>query len=111
MVSRLPATLNGRWLAMPVAAALAVALLAVPATASAAAAPAAARSLGPPNTWVPAGPMRAARAGQTATLLPDGKVLVAGGGCNGTKYGCDSGSFLSNLSSAERYDPASAART
>jgi hypothetical protein len=44
------------------------------------AAPAAAARLGPPNTWVPAGQMHVARAGQTATLLPDGTVLVAGGG-------------------------------
>ena len=197
MVSRLSTTLSGGWLAAPVAAALAVILLAVPATAPAAAAPAVARSPGPPNTWIPTGPMRAARAGQTATLLPDGtvlvagggtasaelynpatglftptgslpvavsaatatllpdgdvlvagglhgqrqvanaelydpatgtwsatapmtvarsgqtatllpdgNVLVAGGGCNGTSYGCDSGSFLYNLSSAELYDPA-----
>jgi len=50
--------------------------------------------------------MTVARSGQTATLLPDGDVLIAGGGCNGTNYGCDSGSFLYNLSSAELYDPA-----
>jgi WD40 repeat protein len=36
--------------------------------------------LGSPNTWIPVGSMNAARAGQTATLLPDGDVLVAGGG-------------------------------
>ena len=50
--------------------------------------------------------MNVARSGQTATLLPDGKVLVAGGGCNGQGNSCDAGSFLSNLTSAELYDPA-----
>src|SRR5689334_22061624 len=45
--------------------------------------------LGPPNTWVATGPMGVARSGQTATLLADGKVLVAGGG----------------TASAELYDP------
>ena len=43
-------------------------------------APAAAAGLGPPNTWVPTGQMHVARVGQTATALPDGTVLVAGGG-------------------------------
>jgi len=43
-----------------------------------------------PNSWVPTGPMAHARSGQTATLLPDGKVLVAGGG----------------TASAELYNPA-----
>lgn len=49
-----------------------------------------AHGLGSPNAWVPTGPMASARSGQTATLLPDGKVLVAGGG----------------TASAELYNPA-----
>lgn len=58
-------------------------------------------------TWSPTGSMNVARAEDTATLLQNGDVLVAGGECNGTNYGCDSGSFLVNLKSAELYDPAS----
>lgn len=53
-------------------------------------APAAAAGLGPPDSWVPTGQMHVARVGQTATLLPDGTVLVAGGG----------------TAQAELYDPA-----
>lgn len=49
-----------------------------------------AHRLGPPNTFVPTGPMAAARSGQTATMLRDGKILVAGGG----------------TASAELYNPA-----
>jgi hypothetical protein len=44
----------------------------------------------PPNVFAPTAPMPVARAGQTATLLADGKVLVAGGG----------------TAAAELYDPA-----
>jgi N-acetylneuraminic acid mutarotase len=44
------------------------------------AAAAATTRLGPPNTWVGTGQMSVARAGQTATTLPNGTVLIAGGG-------------------------------
>ena len=44
-----------------------------------------------PGTFVPTGSMSTGRDGYTATLLSDGRVLVAGGG---------------NLASAELYDPA-----
>jgi hypothetical protein len=55
-----------------------------------------------PASWTPTGSMGTAREGHTATLLPDGKVLVAGGvditsdNLNGTL-----------LASAELYDPSS----
>jgi N-acetylneuraminic acid mutarotase len=48
------------------------------------------------GTWSATGSMSVRRAAHTATLLPNGKVLVAGG------YGGDG----NNLSSAELYDPA-----
>lgn len=53
-------------------------------------------------TTVPTGPMRSARSRHTATLLENGKVLVAGG------FGLDpeSGGKYGPLSSAELYDPA-----
>src|SRR6516164_520443 len=44
------------------------------------AAAATAGGLGPPNTFVATGPLGVAQSGQTATLLPDGKVLIAAGG-------------------------------
>src|SRR5881275_1164234 len=47
------------------------------------------------NTFANAGPMATGRQHSTATLLPDGKVLVAGGYNNGVY-----------LTSAEVYDPA-----
>lgn len=47
------------------------------------------------GTWAPTGSMMEARAHQTATLLPDGKVFVAGG----------SGLHGPQLASAELYDP------
>jgi hypothetical protein len=48
------------------------------------------------GTFVPTGPMAAARDGTTATLLPDGRVLVAGGFDREAGY----------LATAEIYDPA-----
>ena len=48
------------------------------------------------GTWTATGSLTTARYGHTATLLPNGKVLVAGG-YNGLGY----------LASAELYDPAS----
>jgi len=47
------------------------------------------------NSWTPAGEMTSARSGHTATLLPNGHVLVAGG---------SDGS--STLATAEDFDPA-----
>lgn len=61
-------------------------------------------ALAPPvasaDSWSPAASPMVSRAGATATLLPNGKVLVAGG--------YDDDALLSqNLSSAELYDPSS----
>jgi hypothetical protein len=52
------------------------------------------------GTWTATGSLSSARRSSTATLLPNGKVLVAGG---------DDGTTV--LSSAELYDPASGAWT
>jgi hypothetical protein len=49
-----------------------------------------------PGTWSPTGSMATARIAHTATLLPNGKVLAAGG----------MGEDQVNLSTAELYDPA-----
>ena len=48
------------------------------------------------GTWSSTGSLNTARSYHTATLLPNGKVLVAGGFASGSVY----------LSSAELYDPA-----
>jgi len=52
------------------------------------------------GTWAMTGPLNTARSGHTATLLPDGRVLVAGGddSTNGV---------YTDFSSAEIYDPLS----
>ena len=50
------------------------------------------------GSWTPTGSMREARGGHTVTLLPDGRVLVAGGHSSDT-----TGNSL--LASAELYDP------
>jgi hypothetical protein len=52
------------------------------------------------GTWTATGSLGVARGIQTATLLPNGKVLAAGGNFNDT-FG------INALSSAELYDPAS----
>src|SRR5438105_10026924 len=49
-----------------------------------------------PGTWSSTGAMGTARTSQSATLLPDGKVLVAGGGTSSGE-----------TATAELYDPAS----
>jgi hypothetical protein len=56
----------------------------------------------PSGTWTIISPLTTARAGQTATLLPNGKLLVAGGGVICSYAGASS--YCSTLSSAELYD-------
>jgi hypothetical protein len=57
------------------------------------------------STWSTIGSMTVARFSPTATLLPDGRVLVAGG-CSGNLFGdCSVG--VVPLDSAELYDPVS----
>jgi len=51
--------------------------------------------------WSVTGELRQRRSGHSATLLKDGRVLIAGG----ADFGFDIGKF-SNLNSAELYDPA-----
>ena len=58
------------------------------------------------GTFSPTGPMSTARALTSATLLPDGRVLIAGG-----EQGGIAGQEGTALSSAELYDPASGTRS
>ena len=62
------------------------------------------------HTFTPTGSMTIARTGATATLLPDGHVLIAGGISCGNPEACSlkelSGPGGGNLASAELYDPA-----
>lgn len=51
------------------------------------------------DSWTTAAPMSGVRALHTATLLPNGQVLVAGG--------LDSTVFETVADTSERYDPAS----
>jgi N-acetylneuraminic acid mutarotase len=59
--------------------------------------------------WNNTGNLNTARRLFTATLLPNGKVLVAGG-LNNTNNSCDNGRCLT-LNTAELYDPATGAWT
>ena len=56
------------------------------------------------NTWTSTGPMTTAREGQTATLLPYGQVLMAGGTLFDHPSAGHPGVFMV-LSSAELYTP------
>jgi galactose oxidase-like protein/Kelch motif protein len=56
------------------------------------------------QTWTTTGPMLGVRTNHTATLLPDGKVLVAGGGSSSDGNG-------GPLATAELYDPATGSWT
>jgi N-acetylneuraminic acid mutarotase len=60
------------------------------------------------DTWFPAAPMDEPRAGQTATLLPSGNVLVAGG-YNG--FIENVGGHHTSLAVAELFDPTTGAWT
>ena len=58
----------------------------------------------PPLTLVPTGNMHAARGGATATLLKNGKVLIAGG--EAAREGANQSLTWTYYASAEIYDPA-----
>lgn len=61
-----------------------------------------------PGTFTLTGKMTRARSAHSATLLPDGRVLIAGGlgPLGNTKFGdCPLPSSCGQLTSAEIYDP------
>src|SRR5688572_27980209 len=60
-----------------------------------------------PGTWKVVGSMATARAAHTVTLLPNDRVLVAGGH-TGLRYCCP---VYPSLASAEIYDPQTGAWT
>jgi N-acetylneuraminic acid mutarotase len=57
------------------------------------------------RTWTTTAPMSGPRTGHTATLLLDGRVLVAGGNPYEPLPGCDTPSCSQELATAELYDP------
>jgi N-acetylneuraminic acid mutarotase len=57
------------------------------------------------RTWATTAPMTRTRTNHTATLLLDGRVLVAGGDPYEPLPGCDVSSCSAELASAELYDP------
>ena len=56
------------------------------------------------GTWIPTGSMGTPRSAHTATLLPDGRVLVVGGT---NDLGTIAKGYAASLTTAELYDPAS----
>jgi hypothetical protein len=57
------------------------------------------------GTFAPASGLALGRRLHTATLLPDGKVLITGGESNDCSSNGSCGFFIGSLSSAEVYDP------
>src|SRR6267378_888043 len=70
-----------------------------------------AQTPGPPS-WTFTGSLKTKRYGHTATLLPNGKVMVVGGGGRNLVHLCPGSNtfyclWFSTASNAELYDPAS----